>query len=97
MIEQAKKGVYTEDPAFKAYLFCFSQRVGFQNSLGVIQRDVFQKKVANLVEDQNVLAQLVDKCTEERTSPEDTAYNIAKCMRGIVPGIEIFKVRQQKL
>lgn len=92
LIEQAKKGVYTEDPAFKAYLFCFSQKVGFQNSAGTIQKEVFQKKVANLVEDRNILARLVDQCTEERSSPEDTAYHIARCMREIVPAIEIFQV-----
>lgn len=91
-MEKSRKGIYSQDPAFKSYLYCFSQRLGFQDATGAIQKVVFEKKVTGLVEDPTVLARLVEQCTRPMGSPKDTAFNIATCIREIAPTIEIFKV-----
>ncbi|KAF7278589.1 uncharacterized protein LOC143200547 [Rhynchophorus ferrugineus] len=92
IVQQSRKGVISDDPAFKTYLNCFSQKVGFQNADGAVQKEVFEQKIGKNLEDAALLKKLVDQCAVDKENAVETSYYIAKCLRDVAPNLEIFKV-----
>nr|QKV34985.1 Odorant binding protein 4 [Dendroctonus adjunctus] len=92
LVEQSRKGIFSDDPAFKNFLFCFSQKAGFQDANGLIQKDVFERKVKIVVDDEALVAKLLEQCVAQKATPQDTSYYLAKCLREVVPNMELFKV-----
>ncbi|XP_030764820.1 uncharacterized protein LOC115889043 [Sitophilus oryzae] len=92
LVKEAKKGQISEDPAFKIYLNCFSQKIGFQDAKGVIQKDVFEQKIGKIVDDATLLEKIVNQCAVQQDNPVETSFYIEKCLHQVAPNIEIFKV-----
>ncbi|KAG5885481.1 hypothetical protein JTB14_017204 [Gonioctena quinquepunctata] len=79
LIKLAVQGQFPDDPKFKQYSFCTSQKFGFQNELGEFQNDVMRKNILEYGKVTTKLDEIIDKCTIQRESPAESAYNYYKC------------------
>lgn len=72
-------GEFVDEPKFKAHLLCFGKKVGFQNDAGELQKDVIKAKLSTVVSDEAVVEKMIE-CAVQKSTPEDTAFETAKCM-----------------
>lgn len=79
---KAMDGEFTDDPKFKAYLLCFGKKMGFHTDAGGFQMDVIKAKLSSMVADQSLVDKILE-CAVEKGSPEDTAFEAAKCMHAV--------------
>uniref|UniRef100_M3TYY8 Odorant binding protein 4 n=1 Tax=Ips typographus TaxID=55986 RepID=M3TYY8_IPSTY len=79
LIQAARQGKFTEDDKLKAFSFCMSKRLGFQNDAGDIQTEVVKQKLGGALGDLGVAAQLVTKCLVPKATPQETAFESFRC------------------
>ncbi|KAF9410492.1 hypothetical protein HW555_010445 [Spodoptera exigua] len=79
LLEEAKKGIISEDPAFKAFTYCFFKKIGIVGEDGVLNRDVAIAKLPSGV-DKSEAEKLLDSC-KSKTGKDavDTVFEIFKC------------------
>lgn len=78
-IEAARKGQFVDDAKVKDYLVCVSKRMSFLNDAGNLQHPVLKAKVGAVFEDQNLADKLDAECAVEKTTPQETIFELAKC------------------
>lgn len=79
LIEDARKGIFSEDAKFKEFLFCISKKIGSQNEAGEIQKDVIKQKLVAELKDEKLADSIVEKCAIAKDTPQETAFASAKC------------------
>lgn len=77
-VEGAMAGKFSDDPALKEQFFCMSKKLGFQNEAGELQMDHVATQIAKYVNDP-AMAEKLMKCGEPKSTPQDTAFEVAKC------------------
>lgn len=77
-IAQVKAGNFLTDPAVKEQFYCMSKKLGFLNDAGEIQKDVMEAMIAQFIPDA-ALAEKLMKCGIQKDTPQDTAFELAKC------------------
>nr|QUP79499.1 odorant binding protein 6 [Monochamus saltuarius] len=73
-------GKFPDDPTLKQHMFCMSKKLGIQDEAGEIQKEAMQQKIGKVISDDAKIAELTEKCSVEQGSPEDTAFEMAKCI-----------------
>ncbi|XP_018565060.1 B1 protein-like [Anoplophora glabripennis] len=73
-------GNFSDDPVLKQYLFCMNKRLGILNDSGEIQKDAMKEKLGKLITDEAKIEELTNSCSVEKSSPEDTALELTKCI-----------------
>ncbi|XP_076267140.1 B1 protein-like [Rhynchophorus ferrugineus] len=84
LVNQARQGTFQDDPRLRAFAFCMSRRLGFQNESGQIQREVVRQRLAGLL-GADVANQLVTTCLMDRATPEETASAAFRCYYETTP------------
>nr|WQM40729.1 odorant-binding protein 9 [Xyleborus affinis] len=79
LIKEARQGKFTEDDKLKAFTFCMSKKIGFQNDAGEVQADVVKQKLGGALGNQDTANQIVQKCLVAKSSPQETAFQSFKC------------------
>lgn len=77
-VKLAMIGNFPDDPAFKEHLFCMSKKVGLQNDAGEIQMNEVRSKISKYVDDP-ALAEKLENCAKQKDTPQQTAFEVAKC------------------
>nr|UTN00825.1 odorant binding protein [Semanotus bifasciatus] len=85
IVMKASKGVYTDDPTFKKHIFCVNKKAGFQNAAGDLQIDTMKAKINSIVKDEKKTNEFISKCALNKDTPENTAFEVAKCFHNISP------------
>ncbi|XP_063905168.1 B1 protein-like [Zophobas morio] len=80
----AIKGIHTgqfdNDQSLKEYLLCISRVAGYINEAGYLQRDVIRVRLKGGHYSDDTIEELVQKCTENKETPEQTAFEFMKCV-----------------
>ncbi|XP_030764833.1 B2 protein-like [Sitophilus oryzae] len=84
LVEQARRGVFQDDPNLRSFAFCMSRRLGFQNEAGEIQRELIRERLASLLS-ADIADQLVKACLIEKATPEETAAAAYRCYYETAP------------
>ncbi|XP_023022169.2 uncharacterized protein [Leptinotarsa decemlineata] len=79
IITQMKQGMRSEDPKFKEYLLCLSQKFGFQNEAGEFQREVMREKLTQYARNASTVDAVMEKCVVQKDSPVESAYHYSMC------------------
>lgn len=82
VIKKTFAGDLVEDEKLKKHVLCVNRKLGFFNDDGEIQVEVIRKTIG---EDIDNVDELVEKCTVDKGSPEDTAFSFAKCAAEFAP------------
>nr|AVI04896.1 putative odorant-binding protein 16 [Anthonomus grandis] len=78
LIKKARAGSFADDAKLKAFTFCMSTKIGFQNDAGDIQADVIKEKLSSAISAE-VADMLIERCLKKLDTNEDTAYEVFKC------------------
>lgn len=78
LVKGAMTGNFPNDPTLKEDFYCMSKKIGIQNENGQLQTDTIASLVSKYVTDPTI-ADNVMKCAIEQGTPQDTAYEFAKC------------------
>nr|AHE13799.1 odorant binding protein [Lissorhoptrus oryzophilus] len=79
VVTKARQGNFVDDPKLKAFAFCMSKRIGFQNEAGDVQPDVVKAKLSGAINDPAAADKLIQQCLIKKENPEDTAFNAFQC------------------
>ncbi|XP_066262793.1 B2 protein-like [Euwallacea similis] len=85
LIKAARQGKFTEDDKLKAFTFCMSKKIGFQNDAGEILADVVKQKLGGALGNQETANQIAQKCLVAQSSPQETAFHSFKCYYETTP------------
>lgn len=77
-VAQVMAGNFLSDPEVKEQIFCMTKKLGFLNDAGEIQMDIIEAMIAEFVPDA-ALAEKLKKCGVQKDTPQDTAFELAKC------------------
>lgn len=73
-------GNFPEDPALKTHALCMAKKLEILTEDGQIQNEKLKEKLVHVVSDEGKINEIVDSCSQEKGSPEETAYEMAKCV-----------------
>nr|CAI5843234.1 unnamed protein product [Callosobruchus analis] len=80
MINQAFDGDFPEDAAFKDLLYCMGKEQHFIDASGMVDESKMKAGMTELVGDEAIANNLVDKCLGQSGTPQERAYKTVKCM-----------------
>nr|AWT23332.1 OBP4 [Hycleus phaleratus] len=80
LVAKARQGEFVDDAKLKAYLYCLSKHIGFQNDSGKLQQNVIHDKINAQLNDEKQTQAIIEKCIAEKASPEDTTFEAVKCV-----------------
>nr|CAH7746642.1 unnamed protein product [Callosobruchus chinensis] len=73
-------GKFPDDDVLKKHLLCIYKKTGFFTDDGHIQKDITQVIYEATLKDETKAAQLVKICAVEKDTPENTAFEMSKCV-----------------
>lgn len=79
LIDDAKKGKFSDDIKLKAFFVCLSKKIGLVNDAGEIQKEVLKAKATQVLGDEATADKLQEECLVKKTSTEDTVFDTLKC------------------
>lgn len=79
LVTKALTGNFSDDPKFKAHLFCLLNKIGFLDKAGNVLTDNMKEKLSLVIGDVNKIEQVAATCGEKKESPEQTAVAMMKC------------------
>lgn len=85
VVQNARKGQFSDDPLLKKFVFCFLKRAQLVNSKGHLKEDVL---LAKLPKDSNPIAVrvIIELCKSQRgVDAADTAFVLYKCFYKATP------------
>lgn len=77
---KAKNGEFVDDPKLKEQILCFNKKANFQNSDGKFNIDIIRSHINQVLKDENLTNSLVDKCVKDLDTPQESAFQAAKCL-----------------
>ncbi|XP_072378398.1 B2 protein-like isoform X3 [Diabrotica undecimpunctata] len=80
MAKQAMTGNFPEDPAFKEHVYCMSKGFGFFNENGEVNKIVVEAELHKRIADPVLREEIKAKCLLMKETPQETAFQTAKCM-----------------
>ncbi|VEN49319.1 unnamed protein product [Callosobruchus maculatus] len=80
-------GKFPDDETLKKHLLCIYKKSGFMGDDGHIQKDVTQVIYETALKDEAKAEQLVDICAVEKDTPENTAFEMSKCVWDNTKGV----------
>ncbi|CAH1169948.1 unnamed protein product [Phaedon cochleariae] len=81
----AAKGEFADDPKLKKHILCFNKKIGVQDSDGKIVMDKIRAHLTDATGDPKETEEIIKKCMIEQDTPEDTAFETAKCLHQMIP------------
>ncbi|KAG5887558.1 hypothetical protein JTB14_002264 [Gonioctena quinquepunctata] len=82
---KAAQGEYTNDEKLKKQILCFNKKVGLQDKNGDIVMEVAKAKLKDIVKDDKKVEEVMKKCVLKKETPEETAFQAAKCLHELAP------------
>ncbi|CAG9764459.1 unnamed protein product [Ceutorhynchus assimilis] len=79
MVMKALAGNFSDDPKFKEQLVCVGKGAGFLDEEGKYIREELKKKIMVLVDDEAKADGIIEKCADEKATPQETAFESTKC------------------
>ncbi|CAG9858988.1 unnamed protein product, partial [Phyllotreta striolata] len=79
MAQRAMVGDFPDDPAFKKHVLCMTQGMGAMDSDGNYILENINKKLDAVLSDEALKSEIKGKCLVTKESPEETAFQSAKC------------------
>nr|CAI5862182.1 unnamed protein product [Callosobruchus analis] len=73
-------GKFPDDEVLKKHLVCIYKKSGFMTDDGHIQKDITEVIYEATLKDEAKAAKLVKICAVEKDTPEDTAFEMSKCV-----------------
>jgi hypothetical protein len=80
VIKRARKGDLEDDPKLKMQLLCIFKALEIVAESGEIEADTFKEKLTRVTNDDEESEKIVEKCTVTEDTPEDTAFEVTKCV-----------------
>nr|UWL63321.1 odorant binding protein 31 [Pagiophloeus tsushimanus] len=81
ILQRARSGDFADDAKLKEHILCVTQKIGFQNSAGELQKEVIEKKLKEALKgDEAKAKQLIKACAVANPDPKLQAYNAFKCV-----------------
>nr|ALR72511.1 odorant binding protein 23 [Colaphellus bowringi] len=78
VLSQIMSGDVSDDPKIKAHLLCFAKKAGVMTESGETIMDKLKQKLNQYLGSK--ADGFFEKCNIEITTPEDTAFNVYKCL-----------------
>ncbi|CAG9821683.1 unnamed protein product [Phaedon cochleariae] len=85
VVMDAAKGVFADDPKLKKQILCFNKKIGVQDADGKLVKDMIKTRLTAVTEDPKKTEEIMKKCMIEQDTPEDTAFETAKCLHTFAP------------
>uniref|UniRef100_A0AAR5PAT7 Uncharacterized protein n=1 Tax=Dendroctonus ponderosae TaxID=77166 RepID=A0AAR5PAT7_DENPD len=79
MMEKSVEGDIPDDIVFKNHLVCIGKKSGFIDENGLHSKEKLKEKLTLLLGDEGLVDKILDKCFMEKGTPQDTAFELAKC------------------
>nr|QFO46768.1 odorant binding protein [Cylas formicarius] len=80
-LDKARTGDFQNDPKLAEHILCISKKIGFQNEVGELQREVIERKLKEAVKgDETKTKKLITDCVINDANPKTTAVNAFKCI-----------------
>lgn len=79
MMERSVKGDLPDDIVFKNHLVCIGKKSGFIDENGMQNKEKLKEKLTSLLNNEELVDKILDKCFMEKGTPQDTAFELAKC------------------
>ncbi|XP_028133349.1 B2 protein-like [Diabrotica virgifera virgifera] len=80
MINQAREGNFSEDPAFKEHLYCMCKGYGIFKESGEVNIDVVQAILQQKFQDPALRDEVKAKCLVMKETPQETSLQSIKCL-----------------
>ncbi|CAH0553033.1 unnamed protein product [Brassicogethes aeneus] len=77
LLEAMSKGTLSEDPQLKLHMLCLAKGLNIIDKIGHLNKDFMKQKFLSHYEGDDLKE--MEKCLEEKTSPEETAWEFYKC------------------
>ncbi|KAJ8960262.1 hypothetical protein NQ318_003987 [Aromia moschata] len=77
---KAIAGEIPPDASIKQHALCFAKKMGCHNEAGDVQVDKIRENLKLVIPDDAVVEDLIAKCVVQQATPEDTAFETAKCI-----------------
>lgn len=82
-------GIFPENkPTLKKHTLCLLRKQGYLSAQHHFNKDIMRKNMETFKMDQDVIEDIIEKCTVEYSSPIRTAWEFSKCRMEIGPKIE---------
>ncbi|XP_030764828.1 B2 protein-like [Sitophilus oryzae] len=79
LVTKARQGTFSDDAKLKAFAYCVSKKIGFQDGAGAPQPEVIKQKLSGAINNPEAADKLIAKCVQSKATPEDTALETFKC------------------
>ncbi|KAJ3642599.1 hypothetical protein Zmor_025363 [Zophobas morio] len=73
------------DKKFKKFLLCVNKVNGIQHTNGSFAKTTIEEKLSRYIKSAEIVTSVVNNCTQEQETPEESAYHYAKCMHELLP------------
>ncbi|CAG9764448.1 unnamed protein product [Ceutorhynchus assimilis] len=81
ILQKARAGDFVDDAKLKDHILCVTQKMGFQNEAGALQKEVIERKLKEAVKgDEAKAKQLIKACAVANSDPKLQAFNAFKCI-----------------
>nr|XP_023022172.1 uncharacterized protein LOC111510480 [Leptinotarsa decemlineata] len=89
VVLKAAEGVYVDDDKLKKQILCVNKKIEVQKENGDIDIDVTKKKLMTILKDEKKVDDVIKKCVMKKDTPENTAFEAAKCMHKLAPNPKV--------
>lgn len=81
ILQRARSGDFADDAKLKEHILCVSQKIGFQNPAGALQKGVIESKLKEALKGDDAKAkQLIKACAIANPDPKLQSFNAFKCV-----------------
>nr|AMP19483.1 odorant binding protein 1 [Tomicus yunnanensis] len=81
MMEKSVEGDFPDDIVFKHHLVCIGKKTGFIDENGKHIKEKLKEKLMIIFNNEEKVDSVLSKCFMEKGTPEETAFELAKCCR----------------
>nr|ALR72510.1 odorant binding protein 22 [Colaphellus bowringi] len=73
-------GQFPNDPVLKSHLLCVHQKLGVQDADGNLRKEFISETLGAVLPASVDSKELLNKCAVQKSSPEDTALDLDRCL-----------------